>query len=153
MRVPAAAGSRSGEQLYKAICGACHEAGVAGAPKTGDKAALYAVLGPVLEVIRITTYMLTPVMPVICTDVLSEFGFSDASKVALVALATQVRRWEFAVIDCQMETEHLIRMGATAIPRPTFLQLLDRYCPLPGRDGPWRLDADLFADFLPVPPL
>ena len=36
---PAAAGSRSGEQLYKAICGACHEAGVADAPKTGDKAA------------------------------------------------------------------------------------------------------------------
>lgn len=36
---PAAAGSRSGEQLYKAICGACHDAGVAGAPKTGDKAA------------------------------------------------------------------------------------------------------------------
>jgi len=35
----AAAGTRSGEQLYKAICGACHEAGVAGAPKTGDKAA------------------------------------------------------------------------------------------------------------------
>jgi cytochrome c5 len=36
---PAAAGSRSGEELYKAICGACHDAGVAGAPKTGDKAA------------------------------------------------------------------------------------------------------------------
>ena len=36
---PAAAGNRSGEDLYKAICGACHEAGVAGAPKTGDKAA------------------------------------------------------------------------------------------------------------------
>ncbi len=35
----AAAGSRSGEQIYAAICGACHEAGVAGAPKTGDKAA------------------------------------------------------------------------------------------------------------------
>jgi cytochrome c5 len=35
----AAPGQRSGEQLYKAICGACHEAGVAGAPKTGDKAA------------------------------------------------------------------------------------------------------------------
>ena len=35
----AAAGSRSGEELYKAVCGACHEAGVAGAPKTGDKAA------------------------------------------------------------------------------------------------------------------
>lgn len=39
---PAAAkssGPRSGEELYKAVCGACHEAGVAGAPKTGDKGA------------------------------------------------------------------------------------------------------------------
>lgn len=39
---PAAAkssGPRSGEDMYKAICGACHEAGVAGAPKTGDKGA------------------------------------------------------------------------------------------------------------------
>jgi cytochrome c5 len=35
----AAAGSRSGEDLYKAVCGACHEAGVAGAPKTGDSGA------------------------------------------------------------------------------------------------------------------
>jgi cytochrome c5 len=39
---PAAAkssGPRSGADLYKAVCGACHEAGVAGAPKLGDKAA------------------------------------------------------------------------------------------------------------------
>ncbi|MDO8933895.1 MAG: c-type cytochrome [Rhodocyclaceae bacterium] len=35
----AAPGGRSGEEIYKAVCGACHEAGVAGAPKTGDKAA------------------------------------------------------------------------------------------------------------------
>ena len=35
----AAAGNRSGEQIYKAVCGACHEAGVAGAPKLGDSAA------------------------------------------------------------------------------------------------------------------
>ena len=30
---------RSGEMIYSTICKACHEAGVAGAPKTGDKAA------------------------------------------------------------------------------------------------------------------
>ncbi len=30
---------RSGEAIYIAACKACHEAGVAGAPKTGDKAA------------------------------------------------------------------------------------------------------------------
>ena len=30
---------RSAEAVYNTICKACHEAGVAGAPKTGDKAA------------------------------------------------------------------------------------------------------------------
>jgi cytochrome c5 len=34
-----AAGDRSGEQMYKSTCVACHEAGVANAPKLGDKAA------------------------------------------------------------------------------------------------------------------
>ena len=77
---------------------------------------------------------------------------SDASKVALTALATQLQRWDFAVIDCQMHTDHLVSMGAMAIPRPVFLQLLARYCPLPGHDGGWRLDADLFTDWSPAPP-
>jgi cytochrome c5 len=35
----AAAGSRSAEQIYKAVCTNCHQTGVAGAPKLGDKAA------------------------------------------------------------------------------------------------------------------
>jgi len=35
----AAAGSRSAEQVYKAVCTNCHQTGVAGAPKLGDKAA------------------------------------------------------------------------------------------------------------------
>jgi len=35
----AAAGSRGGEEIYKGVCGACHDNGVAGAPKTGDAAA------------------------------------------------------------------------------------------------------------------
>jgi len=35
----AAAGDRSGEQIYQAACTACHQAGVANAPKLGDKAA------------------------------------------------------------------------------------------------------------------
>ena len=79
-------------------------------------------------------------------------GASNASKVALAALATQLRRWDFALIDCQVRTEHLARMGAVEMARATFLQLLDRYCPLPGWDGPWRLDDDLLADLLPPPP-
>ena len=68
---------------------------------------------------------------------------SDASKIALVALTAQLQRWEFAVIDCQVTTAHLLSMGAVDIPRSSFLQLLERYCPQPGQPGPWRLDADL----------
>jgi cytochrome c5 len=33
-----AAGSRSGEDVVKAVCSTCHQAGVAGAPKIGDRA-------------------------------------------------------------------------------------------------------------------
>lgn len=35
----AAPGARSGEEIYKSVCTACHQTGVAGAPKLGDKAA------------------------------------------------------------------------------------------------------------------
>ncbi|HXM80965.1 MAG TPA: c-type cytochrome [Burkholderiales bacterium] len=35
----AAAGSRTGEEVYKTVCATCHQTGVAGAPKIGDKAA------------------------------------------------------------------------------------------------------------------
>jgi cytochrome c5 len=37
---PASApGARSGEEIYKSVCTACHQTGVANAPKLGDKAA------------------------------------------------------------------------------------------------------------------
>ena len=35
---PAAPGARKGEDIVKTVCAACHEAGVAGAPKIGDAA-------------------------------------------------------------------------------------------------------------------
>lgn len=35
----AAAGNRSGEELYKAVCSACHDSGAANAPKIGDQGA------------------------------------------------------------------------------------------------------------------
>ncbi|MCB1918860.1 MAG: leucyl/phenylalanyl-tRNA--protein transferase [Candidatus Competibacteraceae bacterium] len=76
---------------------------------------------------------------------------SNASKVALAALARQLHRWEFAVIDCQVRTDHLLRMGAADIPRELFLELLERFCPLPGQEGRWELDPDLFTDLLATP--
>jgi len=41
--------ARSGEDVYKAVCSACHAAGVAGAPKSGDSGAWSARIASGLE--------------------------------------------------------------------------------------------------------
>src|SRR5262245_14608008 len=49
---------------------------------------------------------------------------TDASKVALKRLCDELIRREFAVIDCQMATPHLLSLGARLLPRPEFISLL-----------------------------
>lgn len=66
---------------------------------------------------------------------------TDASKVALVHLCRRLADWEFGLIDCQMRTDHLMRMGAVELPRGDFVALLNRFCPLPGRDKSWDDEA------------
>lgn len=75
---------------------------------------------------------------------------SNASKVALVALAVQLQRWEFALIDCQVVTAHLTQFGAVEIPRTSFSELLDQHCPLPGKVGRWVLDEDWLCHLYPM---
>ncbi len=62
---------------------------------------------------------------------------SDASKVALIHLCTRLSEQGFRLIDCQVSTEHLLRMGAEQIPRADFIRMLERWCPLPDRRGSW----------------
>jgi leucyl/phenylalanyl-tRNA--protein transferase len=62
---------------------------------------------------------------------------SDASKVALVHLSRILDAWGFGLIDCQVLTGHLVRMGAEQIPRADFVGLIERLCDLPGRPGLW----------------
>lgn len=62
---------------------------------------------------------------------------TDASKVALVHLCRTLDAWGFGLIDCQVLTGHLLRMGAQQIPRSEFVRLLERWCALPGRDASW----------------
>lgn len=71
---------------------------------------------------------------------------NDASKVALVSLCLQLDRWQFALIDCQMHTPHLISLGAKNIPRRDFLTLLRCFCDLPGMPGRWH-DTSLSLRF------
>ncbi len=57
----------------------------------------------------------------------SMFSFeSDASKIALVALATHLKKFCFDLIDCQVTTSHLLRMGATEISRNSFLDIINQ---------------------------
>lgn len=69
------------------------------------------------------------------------FRERDASKVALVGLVRQLRRWGFTLVDAQLPTQHLARLGFAPVPRADFLTRLGAAVARPTRRGPWRLDA------------
>jgi len=63
---------------------------------------------------------------------------TDASKVALVHLAGELRAREFPLIDCQMHTPLLASFGAREIPRRTFLRELAALVNYPAQPGNWK---------------
>jgi len=65
---------------------------------------------------------------------------TDASKVAFVALVRQLERWGYRLIDCQVHTEHLAKLGASRIPRKDFTAVLGSGCAQQGRTLPWEFD-------------
>jgi len=67
---------------------------------------------------------------------------SDASKTALVHLVGHLLERSFTMIDCQTTTLHLMRMGATHIPRSLFLELLEKSMNGPPEEKTWKMDAD-----------
>ena len=71
---------------------------------------------------------------------------TDASKIALAALVKQLQRWEFGLIDCQMNTSHLASLGAREIARADFIRRVKVLVNLPPPSGQamWRFDDDLF---------
>ena len=62
---------------------------------------------------------------------------SDASNIALVTLVRYLTKWNFNLIDCQVTTDHLIRMGAREISRNRFLHQLDESLKKPTMRGKW----------------
>jgi leucyl/phenylalanyl-tRNA--protein transferase len=51
---------------------------------------------------------------------------TDASKVALVALVERLAAEGVGLIDCQVKSEHVVRLGAREVPRDEFLMHLSR---------------------------
>ncbi len=68
----------------------------------------------------------------------------NASKIALAHLSGQLERWQFKMIDCQMNTPHLASLGAREIPRSEFIARLQELinCEPVTR---WQFDTDLFT--------
>ncbi len=64
---------------------------------------------------------------------------SDASKIAFVALAQRLNQWDFALIDCQVHTNHLERFGAHLMPRHVFLGILQDALTYPTHKGSWTI--------------
>lgn len=54
------------------------------------------------------------------------FRVPNASKIALVYLVNFATENNFLFIDCQQETEHMLRFGARGIPRNEFMGLLEQ---------------------------
>lgn len=76
----------------------------------------------------------------------------DASKLALVHLARQLAAWGFPLIDGQVGSPHLYRMGAFDLPRPRFLACLREYGALASPPAPWRFELDVPRDAAHLPP-
>jgi leucyl/phenylalanyl-tRNA--protein transferase len=70
---------------------------------------------------------------------------TDASKIALAHLAAQLNRWQFGMIDCQMNTSHLASLGAREIPRTQFITQLQDLIHYPNIASPWHFDHDLIT--------
>jgi leucyl/phenylalanyl-tRNA--protein transferase len=62
---------------------------------------------------------------------------SNASKLALVALANRLKDDGFEMIDCQMHTPHLASLGARTIRRSEFLRRLGELLHYPREPGSW----------------
>ena len=61
----------------------------------------------------------------------------DSSKVALAGLVERLQGWDFELIDCQVGTGHLQRLGAREISGAEFSTRLAEAVAKPSRLGPW----------------
>jgi leucyl/phenylalanyl-tRNA--protein transferase len=61
----------------------------------------------------------------------------DASKVAFYHALAFLRERCFEIVDCQLPSAHLSRLGAKPIPRAGFLSRLAQLCEPAGEPAPW----------------
>lgn len=65
---------------------------------------------------------------------------TNASKYALLYMDRLLRTDTFGVLDCQVQSSHLLRMGAVTISRSRFVTMLDELCAPPDPFEKWPVD-------------
>ncbi|MBU8849196.1 MAG: leucyl/phenylalanyl-tRNA--protein transferase [Desulfobacterales bacterium] len=74
----------------------------------------------------------------------SMFSFeNDTSKIALVAIANYLEKYDFDLIDCQVTTNHLLNMGAIEITRNSFLNIINKSVKRKDIKNIWNPDISL----------
>jgi len=72
---------------------------------------------------------------------------ADASKVAIYFLSDFAKKKHFDFIDCQNESDHLIRLGAELISRTTYLTSLKGALRHPTLKGRWRKEKTVNSEY------
>lgn len=70
----------------------------------------------------------------------------DASKIALAHMVALAKIWNFDFIDCQIPSDHLIRLGAVRVERDRFLDELEQTQISLGVHGDWKQHEYLLAE-------
>lgn len=74
---------------------------------------------------------------------------TNASKYALLYMDRLLRDNVFGLLDCQVQSNHLLTMGARMMSRPSFVAMLDELCEPPTAFGKWPEGPSNVSDLLP----
>jgi len=73
---------------------------------------------------------------------------TNASKAAMLALCQQMVLNDFEILDCQVESPHLISLGASLMPRNKFAAVLRRACKSNSQFLEWPAERRQVLDIL-----
>jgi leucyl/phenylalanyl-tRNA--protein transferase len=74
---------------------------------------------------------------------------SNASKIALLMLDRMLADDSLGIVDCQVQSSHLLAMGASVIPRADFIHKLDELCETPAKFENWPIGPISACELLP----
>lgn len=64
----------------------------------------------------------------------------NTSKIAFIFMVQQLSKWNFKLIDCQLENPHLLSLGAYAIGKRQFLTILESTATMSPPSSTWQSD-------------